>query len=71
MPGMAHERVVRVTQRSGMWLAWTDHEEIKWFESEAEALQWAMLWAFAERPARAEFLNTEEETREVIVRYSA
>jgi len=71
MPGMAHERVVRVTQRSGMWLAWTDHEEIKWFESEAEALQWAMLWAFAERPARAELLNTEDETREVIVRYTA
>ncbi|MCZ2110415.1 MAG: hypothetical protein LC118_12740 [Dehalococcoidia bacterium] len=71
MPAMPHERVVRVTQRSGIWLAWTDHEEIKWFESEAEAVQWAMLWAFAERPARAELLNAEEETREILVQYSA
>ncbi len=59
MPAMPHERVVRVTQRSGIWLAWTDHEEIKWFESEAEAVQWAIL------------LNAEEETREILVQYSA
>ena len=71
MPGMSQERVVRVTQRTGMWLAWTDSEEIQWFGSEAEALQWAMLWAFTERPARAELVRAEDASREVVCRYTA
>lgn len=50
-------RNVRVAESQGMWLTWTDKREIEWFHTRHEAIQWALIWAYLHRPAKAELVT--------------